>query len=279
MSVLERVQEAAETLTPSERQLVKQLIANPRDIALATASELASRVGVHEATASRLARKLGYPSYSGFRNAIQQEFIVKTDPAVRVRNTLDQTTSGDLLADLIGREIEALTALPRYVDMARLSQAARVLLDARRIFVFARGNAEALGVQVERRLRRMGLQVFALRGDARDSAEQVLTMEKGDAVIGFVFRRQPKLYAPLLEHVRAVGGKSIIVAGSIGPSLAPKADHLLFAPRSGSQEGFQTLTVPMAIANALVLAMAAEDKRGALEKLETLGQLIAAFEG
>ena len=93
MSIIERVRGVAETLTPAERQLVKEVIAKPRDIALGTASELARRTGVHEATASRLARKLGFDSYAEFRDAIRDEFIIRTDPATRVRKTLASSGS------------------------------------------------------------------------------------------------------------------------------------------------------------------------------------------
>jgi DNA-binding MurR/RpiR family transcriptional regulator len=279
MSVLQRVQEAAEALTPAERLLVRQIIASPRDVALGTASNLARQIGVHEATASRLAKKLGYESYAGFRTAIQDEFIVRTDPATRVRTTLEQTGDSDLLSDLISREVEALTVLARYVDEQRLVQAARTVLASRRTFVFARGNAEALAVLLERRLRRMGRHVHILRGDGRDIAEQVLGMDEGDSLVAFVFRRQPPLFASLIKRTRSLGARSIVIAGSIGPSLSPAADHLLFAPRTGSQDAFQTLTVPMAIANALILAMAREDRDGSLRKLESLGELIDTFEG
>ena len=278
MSVLERVKDAAETLTPAEQLLIKQVIASPRDIALGTASGLARRIGVHEATASRLAKKLGYPNYAGFRAAIQEEFIVRTDPATRVRNTLQQTSEAGLITDLVSREIEALAGLQRYVDDAKLLSAARALLKARRIYVFARGNAEALAVLIDRRLRRMGRDTIMLAGEGRDLAEQVLGMNGDDAIIAFAFRRQPNHYAALLNRARAMSATSVVISGSVGPSLVPAGDHLLFAPRTGSQDAFQTLTVPMAICNALVLAMAKEDPKASLQYLDILGQLIDAFD-
>ncbi|MGB3338161.1 MAG: MurR/RpiR family transcriptional regulator [Devosia sp.] len=278
MSVLERVKEVAETLTPAEQLLIKQVIASPRDIALGTASGLAQRIGVHEATASRLAKKLGYPNYAGFRTAIQEEFIVRTDPATRVRNTLEQTSTGGLVTDLVSREMEALAGMQRYVNDDKLIAAAQALLQARRIYVFARGNAEALAVLIDRRLRRMGRDTVMLHGEGRDLAEQVLGMSADDAIVGFAFRRQPTHYAALLNHARDLGATSVVISGSVGPSLVPAANHLLFAPRTGSQDAFQTLTVPMAICNALVLGMAKEDPKASLQHLETLGQLIDAFD-
>lgn len=278
MSILERVQMVAENLTRAEHLLVREVIAKPRDVALGTASSLAQRIGVHEATASRLAKKLGFESYAGFRDAIREEFIVKADPAVRVRNTLEAAQDGDLLGELISREIEALTALPSYVASSRIAEAARMLTQARRIFIFARGNAETLSVLLERRLLRMGVDVEILSGDGRDLAEQVLGLGGEDVLVTFAFRRQPRHYAPLIERAHRVGARTLAISGSLGPALAPAPNLLLSAPRSGSNDSFQTLTVPMAITNALVLTMAQMNRDTTLERLETLGELISEFE-
>ena len=278
MSILERVQSVAENLTRAEHLLVREIIAKPRDVALGTASSLAQRTGVHEATASRLAKKLGFGSYAGFRDAIREEFIVKADPALRVRNTLEAARDGDLLGELIAREIQALTALPSYLDSERISEAANLLVGARRIFIFARGNAVTLSTMLERRLLRMGIDVEILSGDGRDLAEQVLGLGADDALVSFVFRRQPRHYAPLIERAHRVGARTLAVSGSLGPALAPAPNLLLSAPRSGSNDSFQTLTVPMAITKALVLTMAQKNRDTTLERLETLGELISDFE-
>lgn len=278
MTILERVQSVADSLTRAEQRLVREIIAKPRDVALGTASSLAKRIGVHEATASRLAKKLGFESYAGFRDAIREEFIVRTDPALRIRNTLEAAQGGDLLSELIAREIEALSALPRYVDAARISQAAQALIDARHVFIFARGNAVTLSVMMQKRLQRMGRGAEILAGDSRDLAEQALRMGAEDVLVAFAFRRQPRLYGALVDRARAVGARSIAISGSLGPALTPAPDMLLSAPRSGSNDSFQTLTVPMAITNALILTMAQMDQANALAHLETLGELISEFE-
>lgn len=279
MSIAERIQDVAETLTPAERRLVREVMGRPHDVALGTAGALARRTGVHEATASRLARKLGFDSYSGFRDAIRDEFIVRTDPAMRVRRTLATAEAKGLLESLIEQEVDALTRLPSYVSDARLEAAAAALAGRRRIFLFARGNAETLAVLMNRRLRRMAYETVLLTGDARDLAEQLLSMGKDDALVAFAFRRQPTHYAPLLEHARKSGAVTVTVAGAIGPSLTVAADHLLTSPRSGSTDAFQTLVVPMAICNALILAMVQTDERRSLRQLEALGELIGEFEG
>ena len=277
--IFDRIQSTAEELTPSEHKLVKELLARPRDAALGTAGALARRIGVHEATASRLARKLGFESYADFRDALRQEFIVKTDPALRVRNTLASTGEGSILADLVEQETAALSAIPSFLSPEALNAGARALLGARKVFIFARGNAEALSVLADRRLRRMGVDTVVLSGDARDLAERLAAMEGGDALLAFAFRRAPRHWGIVLDHAAAQGAPCVVISDTLGPALVPNGDHLLFAPRSGSSEAFQTLTVPMTIANALILQMAAFDEARSMDRLERLGQLLATFDG
>jgi DNA-binding MurR/RpiR family transcriptional regulator len=196
-----------------------------------------------------------------------------------MRNTLANARGNSILAGLIAREMEALAALPDYITDERLKAAARQLADRRKIYIFARGNAESLAVLMERRLRRMAVDAVLLAGDSRDIAERLLLLGADDAVLAFAFRRQPRHYAAVIEHARKVGAFTLAIAGSIGPALAPVADMLLSAPRSGARDGFQTLTVPMAICNGLILQLAETAERRALVRLDELGRLITTFEG
>ncbi|NIA68479.1 MurR/RpiR family transcriptional regulator [Pelagibius litoralis] len=278
MSIVVRMKDAAGRLTPSERKMVQEIVAKPRDAALGTAADLAQSIGVHEATASRLARKLGFDSYAGFRAALRDEFIARTDPAVRVRNTLEETRGADLIAELVAQETAALGALPEYLSIERIAQIADALHSARKIFIFARGNAETLAVMMERRLRRFGMSVVRLRGDGRDLAEQMVELTSADTVLAFAFRRQPRHYGAVVEYAQLRGAATIAIAGTVGPTLSPAVDHLLSAPRSGGREGFQSLIVPMTICNALVLQLARRDENRSLRVLESLGELIKRFD-
>lgn len=274
---IERVQEVAGSLTETEQRLISELLKAPREIALGTSSEFAARLGVHEATTSRLSRKLGFASYAQFRAQLREEFLRNSGPASRISTTLDDTRSQGFLPLLVEREMSALAAISDHVTDEQIVEAAG-LLDRDRVFIYGHGNAETLVVLAERRLRRLGITVLRLTGNRRDLAEQMLTVGPGDALLLFAFRRQPPDYAHVMEVARDVGAPTVTIAGTIGPALQPRPDLLLSAPRAGSRDSFQTLTVPMALCNAVILALA--DRRGsdALAKLDRLGTLIAKFE-
>jgi DNA-binding MurR/RpiR family transcriptional regulator len=277
-ALVERVQRVAASLTSTEQKLISELMRAPREVAIGTSSEFAARLGVHEATTSRLARKLGFSSYAEFRDALRREFLKVADPAERISATLNDARSQGFLPLLIANETAALSAMSQHVTDERILQAAETL-DRRRVFIHAHGNAEVLAVLMERRLRRLGIDCHPLTGSARDLAEQMLTLSADDALLVFAFRRKPPGYDHLMQIAADVNSKTVVISGTIGPSLTPAPDVLLSAPRTGMPDSFQTLTVPMAICNAIILALA--DRRGdeALATLDRLRDMIAKFEG
>lgn len=275
-SLIERVRSVASRLTATEQRLISELLKAPRDVALGTSSEFAARLGVHEATTSRLARKLGFRSYAAFRERLRREFL-QGAPASRISATLSDAREKGFLPLLVTSEIEALAAIADHVDDARILAAAEAL-DRKRVFIHAHGNAEMLAVLMDRRLRRLGVAVHRLSGSRRDLAEQMLSLTAEDALLVFAFRRQPPDFRPLMDVAAETGASTVVVADTIGPSLVPVPDLLLAAPRAGMENGYQTLTVPMAICNAMVLALVDRRGREALDHLERLGLLIARFE-
>ncbi|NSX55067.1 SIS domain-containing protein [Parasulfitobacter algicola] len=278
MSVLEKFADAATNLTPNERLLIRTVIENPASAALGTANELAKTVGVHEATASRLARKLGYENYAGFRDALRNEFIATRETATRFEKTISNATSESILGTLALQEMQALAQIEDFINPDQINAAAKQLMSARQVFIYGYGNAETLALMTLKRFRRFGMAVHKLAADPRTLAEQALELGADDAVLIFAFRRSPRGYLPLIETARETDAKTIVIADAIGPMLVPQPDHLLAAPRSGTPDGFQTLTIPMTITNAVIIAAGLDDKTDTLKKLERLGQLIERFE-
>lgn len=278
MSLIERISDQAAALTPGERRLIENVIERPTSAALGTASELAKAAGVHEATASRLAKKLGFGSYAAFRDALRDEFIATRETATRFEKTIAETNADSILGKLARDEALALGGIEDFIKPDQISDIAGLLMQANRIFIYGYGNAEVLALMMVKRFRRFGKEVQQLDTDPRGLAEQMLGLQAGDVVLSFAFRRPPRGYAALLETAKEVGATTIIISGQSGALMAPRPDYLLAAPRSGDPDAFQTLTVPMTVCNALVIAAGLTAKEESLKKLDRLGQLIERFE-
>jgi DNA-binding MurR/RpiR family transcriptional regulator len=277
-SFQDRLRDAAERLTEADTRAVRAILDDPRQAALLTVSELASRAGVHEATATRLAQKLGYKGYPAMREALQAAYISGADGGRRLARSVERIGENDILDDLVATEVEALLGLARHVEAGRLNGAADLIAGARRVFVFATGNASALADLAERRLRRFGFDVVLLAGDPRTLAEKLALVKHDDCVLAFAFRAKPRFLDGVFAAAGTADARVILVADLAAAAVCPTPFIGLAAPRGRSGEEFQTLTVPMAIVNALILTIArrhGEKTIGALDAVSELTQRLA----
>jgi len=268
------VEQHAGDLSPADERLIKEILSNPAAAATLTAAELAGRVGVHESTAVRLAQKLGYGGYRELRADLRAEFLDTVNPAARVRRRLARTQE---LATLVADEVAALQELVGSVPQRQLDDAARALVAARRIFLFAQGHATSLVEYMDRRLRRSGYDTVDLRYRCRDLAEHLLTVSAKDAFLAFAFHVRPPGLELLLEQAQSVGASTVLISDTLGPLIRPRPDILL-AARRGAKEEANSLVVPMALCHALVLTIARLDGGRSIEALERLAGLIHRYE-
>lgn len=269
MDLHEALRTHDERLSPADRRVLDVLLSHPTEAAFLRAEEVAARAGVHQGQATRLAKKLGYDGYPGLRAALQTELLGGTSPAERVRRRIEHSEEG-LLDVLVRDELAALAELPRHVSDDELSQAASRVLAARTVFLYARGNATALVELSERRLRRIGIATVRLASSGRDLAEQTTTLDRTDLLLAFAFLTAPPALQPLLALAAERGAESLLVTDTLAASVHPAPTQVLAAPRGSGRE-FQSLTVPMALTNALVLTLtrdAPERSMSALERLE-----------
>lgn len=265
-------------LTHTEQQLVKTLTMHPSAGLYMSASELASTAGVHASSAVRFAKKLGFDGYLEFRRALQTHAPRPTASAAgRIERTVGTTTDGDVLGQLLAKEMLSLDHLSQVISQTQIDQAAKVLLSARSIMVWASGNAKVLADLLDRRMRRAGFACQNIASEGRELAERLVPLRAGDVLVCFAFRREPAELAATLMHARECGATSILIADNLAHTLVTQADVTLAAPR-GEDEEFLTLTVPMLITNALVLSLARVDQGRSVQGLQRLENLYDAFE-
>lgn len=261
-------------LTPSDERLIQELLANPQEAAFLTATELAARVDVHESTAVRLAQKLGYRGYRDLKASLRRELVDTVDSADRIRHSLEES---GVLAALVSDEIAALEELMQTISQEQLDQAAKLLIKAEHVFLYARGHATSLVEYMDRRLRRSGFRTIDLRGRGRELAEQVINLRAEDVLLAFAMRKQQSGLEALLEQTVQLGVPSILVSDSLGLLIRPRPTLLLWA-RRGIRGHFQSHAIPMTICSALVLTIAKHDDGRTFDSLNRLIPLVRRYE-
>ena len=276
MSFRSQVESFGGRLTESDQRLVATVLADPTAAAFLSAEQLGGRAGVHAATVVRLAQKLGFDGYAEMRNVLGEDVRARAGAAERVDRVLRHAADGGVFGQLVAAEIANLEALPDQITTESLQQAAGLLAAASRVLVFAYGHATAVADLAERRLRRSGLSVAGLGGTGRELAEQLVALSADDVVVAFALRVPPPGLGALLATAAEAAAAVVVISDALGPTIRPHPTVLLAASR-GDESEFQSLTVPMAIVNALVLTMAQIDEGKSLTALGRVDELIERF--
>ncbi len=272
----QRLEDYLPSLTKSQQRIASYLLASYDEAAFLPAADLARRLDVSEATLVRFAKAIGYSGFRELRRCLQGLFRSEATPASRLQHTLGDLarSQGHVLTNVLAMELQYLNEASHSVDPADFDRAVDLLLAGSRIFVFASGPSDVLAKLAELRFRRLGILTMAMTESGRHLLEKLQLLQPGDVVLaaGFHYVR-PELVA-VLDHARATGCGSILLTDTLGLALRDRADVIL-AARRGHVSTFHSLTVPMSILNALILAVALARPQESLAALTRLQQLRA----
>lgn len=282
METLERFQRRLEDhfdgLTKSQQRLATYLLGNYDEAAFLSAAALADRLRISEATVVRFAKAVGYRGVPELRRSLQQVFRLKVNPAARLEHKLDELRADrqHILNKTVAMEVHYLTEALHSIRPAQVDRAVAILCGARRVFVFGLGPARVLADLAQLRLRRFGVMTISVTHSGRDVLEEILLLRPDDVVLAAGFQRATAELAAVLGHARSIGCKTVLITDTLGLAFRNKADVIL-AARRGPVSTFHSLTVPMAVLNALLLGLASARPRRSLAGVRKLEALRAAY--
>jgi len=260
-------------LTKSEKVIANYLNQNQDDAAFLSAGEIADRLQLSEATMVRFARTLGFDSYPAMRVALQYSFRHRLTHSARLRSRLDDLRAdGDIFERLVASEIDYLTEALQTLDRKALNAAVELLRTHQRVFVFGLGPSLSLVDLLDIRLTRSARHVIPLNTSGREMLEPMLLMDSSDLLIAIGFFNLTPNLQMVLEYANQHKTPVILLTDTLGPMLGDKADVVLSA-RRGPVSAFHSLTVPMTIVNALLLALSSVDQEKVMTNLDKLDQL------
>ena len=267
-------------LTDADQELIHIILGEPSEAVYLSSAELASKAAVHASTVVRLARKLGFDGFPDMRQKLRQDVEFKKNSSDKIRQRIDLIEKGSNLSDLIESEIAAIAAISNTVSQNQIDEVVNKIYKAKSIFIVGRGSAAPLMTHFERRLRRSGIQCrVALNLQRRDLAEQLIGIQKGDAIVVFGFQSMnslPSGYSSLIESAKSIGAHSIAIGDSTILTARPKPDIVLSVSRP--KEGVMQLrSGPMLICEALAMTLLHKKSKKAVRGVESLEHLRANF--
>ena len=137
-TVLERLSEEWDALTPEAQKAARYVLENPTDVGVSTVREIAEAARVKPNTFVRMARQVGFEGYEDFRapfrDAIRQGRVSFPDRARWLQDIGKSGELGGLYADMIGAAIRNIEETFAGIDAEKLKAAAEDIWNCRQIF-------------------------------------------------------------------------------------------------------------------------------------------------
>lgn len=251
----------------AERRVIDAVLADPAEMLTLTASEIARRSAVSEATVVRVWRKAGFDGFQEMKLQLARELALgvsaiheEVAPEDGVGTILDKVFQANVLA--LGDTRAALAA-------QTLERAAELFLGARQILVCGVGNSGLLAQDAEQKWLRVGLSVRAAVDGASQAIHAAL-LRPGDLLVALSHSGTSRdvLEAAVIAREGAVPVVAITRRGA--SPLADLADVVLGTVARETafrSEAMSSRLAMLSIIDALFVILALRRQEPTLENL------------
>ena len=260
-----------EKLTANEAALLEFINQHSDRFLFLSIAQLAETLSMSEATVSRFARHVGCRDFKHLKQVVLAQTQTRTGPADKLAATLAEG-DGAPLPHWLEQQRYCLEKTEALLDPAEFHRAVQAIVEARRVFVYAKNASRSMAELLRFRLRRVGVDVRLLAGAGNELLEGLAAAGPGDLVVVFSFSKRSTEGAILLDWQREAGYRTLLFTGQLSPLPDPQPDIRLFVYRGEANE-YHSMAAPAAIVDALVLGVSAKLGDRAVDRLARLRAL------
>lgn len=259
-------------LSKSQQKIANYIAGAIGQIPYCTEEDIASATGVSTATVSRFWGAIGYGNLKAFKkHLLQQEHATPAHKMERILSRVEREEA-DIYREIAEIAANNLDVSAERLDRNQFAAAARAIGDARALYLFGSGASSFLTELLSFRLTRIGIRVVTMAGSGSELLEQLAHAEEGDVVLMFGFVRKSPELAVLLEQAAFSHYATILVTDLLVSDMLAKSDLVLQLDR-GELEGFHSMASPVALIEALTVAVTKLKGQSAMERLDKLHKL------
>jgi len=255
-------------LTEAQERAAQYIMDHYEESIFLTASKLAQKAGVSEATVVRLSQVLGFDGYPKLQQMLRTKLQDRLTTVTRLEQTVKNIrTDGDILTKIMQEDIRNLSETLRDISLDTFHQAVTDMKNARRIFVVGLRGAHAPALVLALYLRFLGKRASPVIPGYGDVWNTLHGMCADDLTIGISFPRYTKLTIDVLEYAKENGTRVGAITDSLVSPLARNADWVL--PVHCRLDSFiESFTAAMSLVNALLTELSVQNPEETMKALK-----------
>ncbi len=241
------------SLSKRRQQIIRPVLANPRQFVLLSVRDLASALDTDAATIVRIVRGMGFENYRAFQHHLHEVSIAyATSLDTMQASPVRKNGTAAVIRQSIEQDLKNLGACRTSVDSEAIADVARRLYAARRVLILGGDAATSLVLFLEYNLTLLDLPVTAATGAGR-IFHLTRTAKKSDIAIAISFRRGLRMTVEGFERAKASGAYCVGIADSLLSPVVRLANESFIVSVETPSFGV-SYVAPMAVLNAIVAA-------------------------
>ncbi len=274
MSLMERLALHYPSFSKGQKRIADFIRDNYDVAATYTAAKLGVTVGVSESTVVRFANELGYEGYPALLKAIAATVRTHSNSLQRLEHAAKILESQESpLAAMFKADRTRLSETEAVLDQDIFDQAVDAIIKADNIYILGVRSTWYLAGMMGYYFRMIFDRVQVLEGTGNaDTLEAMCRIKENDVFIGISFPRYSMRTARAMEFAKKHGATTVTITDSMESPLIEYADYPLIA-KSDVVAIVDSLTAPLSLVNALVVAICMKKKDEMEERLHVLEEL------
>ena len=271
--VVERITESMDSMSKGQKAIARYILDNYETAAYMTAAKLGEATGVSESTVVRFSMELGYEGYPHFQKVLQEELKVKLTSVQRLNAASRFSDDASVLKSILQADLDSLKHTYENLDDEAFSKAVKTILSAKKIYIMGLRSSSPLSSFMHFYMAILFDDVVHIHSNsANEVFEQILPIGPGDVMIGISFPRYSTRTIQSMQYARDRGANVIVITDKADTPMTQNADVALFA-RSDMASFVDSLTAPLSLINALLVALGMHRKSHIQESFEALEKL------
>jgi len=271
-TVLERLSEEWEALSPEAQKAARFVLENPQEVGVSTVREIAEAANVKPNTFVRMARAVGFDGYEDFRapfrEAIRKGGVSFPDRARWLQDIAKEGDLGGLYADMVGAALQNLQDTFAGIDATRLEAAAHDIWKSRTVYTLGVGvnNSNARNFTY---LASTGMKDFhAIPRPGSTPIDDIAWAGEQDVLIAITCKPYRREVVEAVTVAKEQGIKVVAISDSLASPIIRAADHG-FVISAETPQFFPSSISTIALLETLLSFVIAVSSDEIVERVET----------
>ncbi|MBN2557842.1 MAG: MurR/RpiR family transcriptional regulator [Clostridia bacterium] len=262
-----------DTFSKSRKRIANFILDNFDSAPFMTAAKLANVVDTSESTVVRFAVELGFEGYPEMAKAMQEQALHSLTAVQRLKMANETIDRNDVLKSVLKADISRIKETMDDIDKGTFNRIVDKLLSANKIYILGVRSSAALAMYTGFYFNLIFDNVHLLSTtSASEIFEHLLSAGEGDVMVGISFPRYSKRTSKAMEYMGKKGAYVVAISDSVNSPIAKWADSTLIA-RSDMTSFVDSLTAPLSVINALIVAAGLKRETKVMETLTSLEKI------